>query len=163
MIFQSLKDVSFRGITIIYFLITVGFTVMTTAFVLYTEERFGYDAHANGWLFLFIGALAVGLQGGVFARLSKQFGEPNLTIAGTVLLTLSLFAVPFVGPASGAGGTAHRHHVLFDRELDRVARTHEPCFQERSRTRTRQSARHYAVGCEPCKGDRTGRGRLLTQ
>ena len=100
-IFHSLKDISFRGITIIYFLITVGFTVMTTAFVLYTQERFGYDAHANGWLFLFIGALAVGLQGGIFARLAKRFGEPNLAVAGTVLLTISLFAVPFVGPASG--------------------------------------------------------------
>lgn len=100
-IFHSLKDISFRGITIIYFLITVGFTVMTTAFVLYTQERFGYDAHANGWLFLFIGALAVGLQGGIFARLAKRFGEPNLAVAGTVLLTVSLFAVPFVGPASG--------------------------------------------------------------
>lgn len=100
-IFHSLKDISFRGITIIYFLITVGFTIMTTAFVLYTQERFGYDAHANGWLFLFIGALAVGLQGGVFARLAKTFGESKLTVAGTVLLTVSLFAVPFVGPATG--------------------------------------------------------------
>lgn len=100
-IFHSLKDISFRGITIIYFLITVGFTVMTTAFVLYTQARFGYDAHANGWLFLFIGALAVGLQGGIFARLAKRFGEPNLAVAGTVLLTVSLFAVPFVGPATG--------------------------------------------------------------
>lgn len=100
-IFHSLKDISFRGITIIYFLITVGFTVMTTAFVLYTQERFGYDTHANGWLFLFIGALAVGLQGGIFARLAKRFGEPNLAVVGTILLTISLFAVPFVGPASG--------------------------------------------------------------
>jgi len=100
-IFHSLKDISFRGITIIYFLITVGFTVMTTAFVLYTSARFGYDAHANGWLFLFIGALAVGLQGGIFARLAKRYGESNLVVAGTVLLTGSLFAVPFVGPASG--------------------------------------------------------------
>lgn len=98
---DSLKDTRFRTITIIYFLGIVAFSIMTTTFVQYTAFRFGYTAEQNGYLFAYVGILAVILQGGVFGRLAKKFGESWLVVAGCLLLAASFFAVPFVGPVSG--------------------------------------------------------------
>ena len=100
-LFGALVDIKFRTITIIYFLVVVGFSIMTTSFSLYTMTRFGYDAAQNGYLFFYIGILAVILQGGLVGRMSTKFGESRLVVAGCLMLTASLFAVPFVRPESG--------------------------------------------------------------
>ena len=100
-LFNSLADSRFRIITSIYFFVVVGFSIMTTSFSLYTMKRFGYDAEQNGYLFFYVGILAVVFQGGLFGRLSKWMGESRLVVIGCLLLTASLFAVPFVGPESG--------------------------------------------------------------
>lgn len=100
-LFDSLADTRFRMVTLINFLIVTGFSIMTTAFALYTMNRFGYDAAQNGYLFAYIGILAVLIQGGVFGRLADHVGESTLVTAGCILLAASLFAVPFVGPQTG--------------------------------------------------------------
>ena len=74
---------------------------MTYAFVLYTAFRFGYNAEQNGYLFAFIGFLAIVMQGVLFSRLVKRFGEARLAVLGCLILVCSLFAVPFVGPSAG--------------------------------------------------------------
>lgn len=90
------------GITVLlYFLIVVAFSIMTTSFAQYTMFRFNYDAQQNGYLFGYIGILAVVLQGGLFSRLVKAFGESWLIVIGCFLLAASLFAVPYVGPVFG--------------------------------------------------------------
>ncbi len=98
---KSLKNSRFGIVTLLYFLLVIGFSIMTTVFVQYTSFRFGYSPEQNGYLFAFIGILAIILQGGVFARLVERFGETRLVIIGCVLLAGSFFAVPFVGPATG--------------------------------------------------------------
>jgi len=100
-IIDSFGDSRFRLITIVYALVVVGFSIMTTSFTLFTMKRFGYDAEQNGYLFFYIGILAVVIQGGLFARLSKWMGESRLVAIGCLLLTASLFAVPFVRPEAG--------------------------------------------------------------
>jgi DHA1 family tetracycline resistance protein-like MFS transporter len=98
---DSVKDSRFGIVTLLYFLLVVAFSIMTTVFVQYTSFRFGYTPEQNGYLFAFIGILAIILQGGVFARLVERFGETWLVVIGCVLLAGSFFAVPFVGPAAG--------------------------------------------------------------
>jgi DHA1 family tetracycline resistance protein-like MFS transporter len=88
-------------VVLLYFLIVVAFSIMTTAFAQYTMFRFQYDAQQNGYLFGFIGILAIILQGGLFSVLAKEFGEKWLVVIGCLLLFGSLFAVPYVGPAFG--------------------------------------------------------------
>jgi DHA1 family tetracycline resistance protein-like MFS transporter len=100
-LFESLKDSRFGIVTLLYFLLVVAFSIMTTVFVQYTAFRFGYTPEQNGYLFAYIGILAIVLQGGIFARLAKKFGEIWLVVIGCVLLTASFFAVPFVGPEAG--------------------------------------------------------------
>ncbi|MDQ3180196.1 MAG: MFS transporter [Acidobacteriota bacterium] len=100
-LFESLKDSRFTTITILYFLVITAFSIMTTAFVLYTMFRFGYNAEQNGYLFAYIGFLAIIMQGALFGRLAQKFGEAWLVVVGCLLLVGSLFVVPFVGPGSG--------------------------------------------------------------
>src|SRR5512132_2043566 len=98
---QSLKNPRLGFVLIIYFLFIVAFSIMTTAFSLYTMFRFGYDAQHTGYLFAYVGILAVIVQGGLIGRLVKRFGELPLVIVGALLFAGSLFAVPFVGPQTG--------------------------------------------------------------
>ena len=67
---------------------------MTTLFALFTEKRFGYDAHTNGYLFGFIGILTVIVQGGLIGRLVKIFGEVTLARIGLLLTAGSLALLP---------------------------------------------------------------------
>jgi MFS family permease len=74
---------------------------MTTAFAFYTAVNFGYNAEQTGYLLSYIGFLAAVTQGGIFGPLAKRFGERRLVAAGTLILALSLFAVPFIGKDFG--------------------------------------------------------------
>ena len=98
---HSLGNPRLSFVLIIYFLFIVAFSIMTTSFSLYTMFRFGYDAQHTGYLFAYVGILAVIVQGGLIGRLVKRFGELPLVIVGAFLFAGSLFAVPFVGPEAG--------------------------------------------------------------
>jgi len=98
---KSLQDPQLGYVLMIYFLFIVAFSIMTTSFSLFTMFRFGYDAQHTGYLFAYVGILAVIVQGGLIGRLVKRFGELWLVIVGAFLFAGSLFAVPFVGPEAG--------------------------------------------------------------
>ena len=98
---NALKQPRLGFVLIIYFLFIVAFSIMTTSFSLYTMFRFGYDAQHTGYLFAYVGLIAVIIQGGLIGRLVKRFGELPLVIFGAFCFAISLFAVPFVGPAAG--------------------------------------------------------------
>lgn len=103
-IVASLKQPKLAFVLSIYFLFIVAFSIMTTSFSLYTMFRFGYDAQHTGYLFAYVGLIAVIIQGGLIGRLVKRFGEIPLVIFGALCFAISLFAVPFVGPAAGGLG-----------------------------------------------------------
>ena len=103
-LFDSLSDKAFRELNIVYFLLITAFSIMTYAFVLYTSFRFEYNAEQNGYLFAFVGVISILVQGMLFGRLVKYFGEAPLIVAGCLVLVVSLFALPFVGPTYGGIG-----------------------------------------------------------
>ena len=100
-VINSLKQPRLAFVLVIYFLFIVAFSIMTTSFSLYTMFRFGYDAQHTGYLFAFVGVIAVIIQGGLIGRLVRRFGELPLIVVGALCFAISLFAVPFVGPAAG--------------------------------------------------------------
>jgi MFS family permease len=77
-----------------YFFLIVGFTIMTAFFALFTFRRFGYDAHANGYIFGFIGIVTVIVQGGLIGRLVTMFGETALARTGLLVTAASLALLP---------------------------------------------------------------------
>lgn len=98
---ESFKHKEFREINIVYFLLVTSFSIMTYAFVLYTAFRFEYSPEQNGYLFAFVGFIAIVGQGILFNRLVQKFGEAALVVAGCLMMVASLFAVPMVGPTTG--------------------------------------------------------------
>jgi DHA1 family tetracycline resistance protein-like MFS transporter len=96
---SSLKEREFGTINLIYFLLVTAFSIMTTAFVLYTAFSFGYNAEQNGYLFALVGITAVIGQGVLFHKLVKKFGETRLAAFGCILMAASFFCIPFVTPA----------------------------------------------------------------
>src|SRR5688500_392312 len=100
-VIDSLKQPVLAFVLTIYFLFIVAFSIMTTAFSLYTMFRFGYDAQHTGYLFAYVGLIAVIIQGGLIGRLVKRFGELPLVVVGALCFAVSLFAIPLVGPYRG--------------------------------------------------------------
>jgi len=98
---NSLKQPRLAFVLVIYFLFIVAFSIMTSTFSFYTMFRFGYDAQHTGYLFAYVGVIAIIIQGGLIGRLVKRFGELPLVIVGAFCFAISLFAVPFVSPAAG--------------------------------------------------------------
>jgi MFS transporter, DHA1 family, tetracycline resistance protein len=98
---RHLSNTKLSVVLIIYFLFVVSFSIMTTTFAIYTMFRFGYSATENGYLFAFVGIVAVIVQGGLIGRIVKRFGEIPLVMAGALLFALSLLALSYIGPGSG--------------------------------------------------------------
>jgi len=88
-------------VLVIHFLFVVAFSMLTTSFALFTMFRFGYDPVHNGYFFMYVGIIGAVIQGGLIGRLVKTFGEVPLVLAGALLFTLSLSAIPFTGHGTG--------------------------------------------------------------
>ena len=98
---EVLEGKDFRVVAIVYFLLISAFSIMTYAYVLGTEFAFGYGAEENGYLFFFVGLISIVMQGFVFGRMAKSFGEAPLAVVGCIILTIGLLAIPFSTPAFG--------------------------------------------------------------
>ncbi|MBA2338929.1 MAG: MFS transporter [Pyrinomonadaceae bacterium] len=88
-------------IVAVYFMLIVAFSMMTSSFALFTMYRFGFDAQHNGYIFTFIGILAVGVQLLIVRRFVHSYGEMPFIVCGLGLLLTGLVAIPLVGPAHG--------------------------------------------------------------
>ena len=100
-VWRALKRRELAVVLLTYFLFVVSFSIMTTAFPLYTKFRFGYDPLHNGYLFAYIGIISAVIQGALIGRLVKLWGEPRLVVMGALALTPTLLVLPFVGPLQG--------------------------------------------------------------
>jgi DHA1 family tetracycline resistance protein-like MFS transporter len=79
-----------------YFFMMAGFSIMTAFFAIFTEDRFGYNASANGYIFAGVGVISVIVQGAMIGRLIKNFTEKGIALTGVALLACSIFALPLV-------------------------------------------------------------------
>jgi MFS transporter, DHA1 family, tetracycline resistance protein len=95
---SSLRERDFGAINLIYFLLVTAFSIMTTAFVLYTSYSFGYNAEQNGYLFALVGITAVFGQAVLFHRLAIRFGEARLAAFGCLAMVFCFALIPFVTP-----------------------------------------------------------------
>lgn len=78
-----------------YFILIAGFSIMTAVFALFVAHRYEFNTAQTGYVFAMLGVIGVVIQGGLIGRLVKKFGEARLATAGALILTGSLFAMPF--------------------------------------------------------------------
>ncbi len=92
--FQKAEGRSLAVVMATYFCTTVAFSLLTATYSLFTERRFGYHATQNGYIFACQGIIGAIIQGGLLGWLLRVSNDKTLTIAGTVFLAASLFALP---------------------------------------------------------------------
>jgi multidrug resistance protein len=79
-----------------YFFSIAGFSVLNMLYPLFTNARFGFDEEKNGFLFGFMGFIAILIQGGLIRRLAKKKSEKSLALTGTILMIAGMAYLPVV-------------------------------------------------------------------
>jgi DHA1 family tetracycline resistance protein-like MFS transporter len=78
---------------IIFFLINLCFSLIQGNLALWTQETFYYDASKNGYIFAYVGLLAVLVQVLVLPLLLKKFNEKTILKIASFNLFLSFFLI----------------------------------------------------------------------
>lgn len=73
---------------------TIAFTTLYVVFPLELERRLGFDRHQSAWLFVLIGLVSAGVQGGLIGPLVRRHGEPPMIGIGGVLMAAGLALLP---------------------------------------------------------------------
>jgi predicted MFS family arabinose efflux permease len=66
------------------FLVVTGFAAFEVTFAQFLHERLQLPHSGVGFLFVYVGVLAVAVQGGLVGRATRRFGERSLLFAGLV-------------------------------------------------------------------------------
>ena len=80
----------------INFVYVLGFSMMQITATLLWSEHFCLSKMHIGYVFAYIGVLAVVIQGGLIGYFNRWFGEQNLLVLGTIFVAIGLFGMPFV-------------------------------------------------------------------
>lgn len=83
------------GLLIIVFLmLNTAFSIMQGNFSLWTQRTFDFDASQNGWLFTYIGILAVIFQMKLLPYVVKRFHEKNILQVSLIFMAIGLLLIP---------------------------------------------------------------------
>ena len=77
-----------------YFFFMTGFAILTSFFAIFTEDRFGFDASQNGYIFAGIGAIGSDCSRRPSWTVVSRFGEKRLATVGVALLADQYFQPP---------------------------------------------------------------------
>jgi MFS transporter, DHA1 family, tetracycline resistance protein len=80
----------------VYFLSIMSFTAMTSVLALFADRAHAMTARDMGIVFAVAGGTTVVVRGLIVGWLAQRFGERQIVRAGTVVLALSLLAIPMV-------------------------------------------------------------------
>lgn len=97
--FEELKRVLMMkpiGLLIfVFFVLNTSFSIMQGNFALWTQKTFNYGPSQNGWLFAYIGILAVVVQLKVLPFLTNKFEEKTILYISLFLMFIGLSLIPF--------------------------------------------------------------------
>ena len=75
---------------LVAFFSTFSFSGLEMTFPLFIEDKWNYGEREMGWMFMFMGAIVVPLQGGLLGRLINRFGERRIILTGLLLNALGM-------------------------------------------------------------------------
>lgn len=93
---STLFSYPFGLLLMVYFLAIMSFTAMTSVLALFAERAHAMDAMDLGIIFSTAGGTTVVVRGLIVGWLARRMGERWIVRAGTVVLAVSLFAIPFI-------------------------------------------------------------------
>ena len=75
---------------LVAFFSTFSFAGLEMTFPLFIEKGWDYGEREMGWMFMFMGAIVVPLQGGLLGRLINWFGERRIILVGLLLNAIGM-------------------------------------------------------------------------
>ncbi|MEE8516920.1 MAG: MFS transporter [Alphaproteobacteria bacterium] len=81
---------------VMLFLLPFTFSGMESTLALWTEREFGWGALQNGYIYSFLGLVAVVTQGGLIGPLTRAIGADRILVLGPALVALGFAAAPLV-------------------------------------------------------------------
>jgi MFS family permease len=97
----EMKVPGIRRVLVISLLSLLAFSALEHTFSLLAKASFGLDQSRVGYLFAYIGVLAVVIQGGLIGPLTRRFGERRLLVVGLALQAVGFVGIPY---ATSVGG-----------------------------------------------------------
>lgn len=95
--FQRILSIYPIGVLIItFFIVNLASSVQQGNFALWTQKTFNYGPAENGWLFTYIGILAVLVQLKVLPFLTKKFDEKAILFISLIFLFFGLILIPLI-------------------------------------------------------------------
>jgi len=92
---KALHDPNLGILMTLIFNLRFQFGIFTAVFAPFMLSRLGLDSFGTAIIFILFGLVSVVVQGGLIGRLSQQFGERQLVLAGMVLYALGFFLMGF--------------------------------------------------------------------
>jgi len=77
------------------------FSGVESVFVLWSEHQLGWGPRQNGWIYAFMGGVAVTVQWLLVGRLARRFGEARMIRVGAGLIGAGVVVLPFMTGPSG--------------------------------------------------------------
>lgn len=78
----------------VFFLLNTAFSIMQGNFALWTQKTYNFDPSQNGWLFTYVGIVAVLIQMQILPRVIKRFHENKILLASLLFMFLGLVLIP---------------------------------------------------------------------
>jgi MFS family permease len=100
-LFEELRRPGIGGLLMVSFLSILAFSALENTFAFLAADQFGIDAHHVSYVFVYIGVLAVLVQGGMIRPLVRRFGEQKLLVFGLALQAVTIALLPYAGSLAG--------------------------------------------------------------
>ena len=98
--FKLLRTEDYPGVTrtnLTYFFFLLAFSGMEFSLTFLAHDRLGYTTRQNAYMFLFIGIVLAGIQGGYVRRQSGKVGPRRMALNGLTMIVPALFLVGLAG------------------------------------------------------------------
>ena len=93
-ILKWIKQPVFKDLMLLFFLYVVAFSIMQITSGLLWKEKYGLTVKEATYVFAFIGVTSAIFQGLLIGKISKIFSASKMIIGGSIIMGLSLAAIP---------------------------------------------------------------------
>jgi MFS transporter, DHA1 family, tetracycline resistance protein len=93
----ELRHPGIRRLLLTSFIAILAFAALEATFSLLAKDVFQLDQTQVGFVFAYIGVVAVVMQGGLIGPLTRRFGETRLLVVGLALQAATFVFLPYVG------------------------------------------------------------------
>lgn len=102
MLWQHIERKNYVIAVLTFFFFVLGFSMIVTLLALFFYHRYRFNEMQTGYVYVLFGVVAIVVEGVLFGRLAKKWGDRKLASIGALLLGLAAFFIPLTGSTLAA-------------------------------------------------------------